>query len=82
MNIVKFKYFIHLVEKERTGNVKDAAVKIGISDRTIFNYVNVLKTRLNAPINYNRDKKTFVFSGKGTLVWKWVKETSKSKTLN
>ena len=74
MNIVKIKYFIHLVEKERTGSAKDAAEKLGISDRTIFNYVNVLKTQLNAPIFYNREKKSFVFNEEGELIWMWMKE--------
>jgi hypothetical protein len=74
MNIVKIKYFIHLVEKERTGNAKLAADKVGVSERMIFNYVNILKNQLNAPINYNREKQSFVFSEEGQLLWKWIKE--------
>jgi hypothetical protein len=74
MNIVKIKYFIHLVEKERTGSAKLAADKVGVSERMIFNYVNILKNQLNAPINYNREKQSFVFSEEGQLLWKWIKE--------
>ncbi len=74
MNLVKIKHFIHLVEKQRTGNAKTAAEKIGISERMIFNYVNILKTQLNAPINYNRNKQTFVFNENGGFIWKWVPE--------
>ena len=74
MNIVKIKYFIHLVEKERTGSAKLAAEKVGVSERMIFNYVNILKNQLNAPINYNREKQSFVFSEEGQLLWKWIKE--------
>ena len=74
MNIVKIKYFIHLIEKERTGSAKLAADKVGVSERMIFNYVNILKNQLNAPINYNREKHSFVFSEEGQLLWKWIKE--------
>ncbi len=74
MNIVKIKYFIHLIEKERTGSAKLAADKVGVSERMIFNYVNILKNQLNAPINYNREKQSFVFSEEGQLLWKWIKE--------
>lgn len=74
MNIVKIKYFIHLIEKERTGSAKVAAEKVGVSERMIFNYVNILKNELNAPINYSREKQSFVFTSNGKLFWKWVKE--------
>ena len=74
MNIEKIKYFIHLIEKERTGSAKVAAEKIGVSERMIFHYVNILKNQLNAPINYNREKQSFVFVTEGKLIWKWIKE--------
>ncbi|MCE2743406.1 MAG: hypothetical protein LW701_07550 [Fluviicola sp.] len=74
MNLDKIKYFIHLVEKERTGTAKAAAEKIGVSERMIFNYVNFLKNQLNAPISYNREKQSFVFTEEGKLFWKWIKE--------
>jgi hypothetical protein len=74
MNIEKIKYFIHLIEKERTGSAKVAAEKIGVSERMVFHYVNILKNQLNAPINYNREKQSFVFVAEGKLIWKWIKE--------
>jgi predicted DNA-binding transcriptional regulator YafY len=74
MNIEKIKYFIHLIEKERTGSAKVAAEKIGVSERMVFHYVNILKNQLNAPINYNREKQSFVFVTEGKLIWKWIKE--------
>jgi hypothetical protein len=74
MNIEKIKYFIHLIEKERTGSAKVAAEKIGVSERMVFHYVNILKNQLNAPINYNREKQSFVFVAEGKLLWKWIKE--------
>ena len=43
MNIKKIKYFIHLVEKERTGAPKDVAVILEVSERTIYHFVQILK---------------------------------------
>jgi hypothetical protein len=76
MNILKIKHFIHLIEKERTGSAKEAAERIGISERMIFNYVRILKTELNAPINYNRNKQTYSFNENGRLIWKWITENN------
>jgi predicted DNA-binding transcriptional regulator YafY len=71
MNIEKFKYFIHLVEKERTGNASDLALKLEVSERTIYSYVRVLRVELNAPIAFNRYKQTYFFSKPGRLLWEW-----------
>ncbi len=76
MNILKIKHFIHLIEKERTGSAKVAAERIGISERMVFNYVRILKTQLNAPINYNRTKQTYSYNENGKLIWKWVSENN------
>ena len=76
MNILKIKHFIHLIEKERTGSAKVAAERIGISERMVFNYVRILKTQLNAPINYNRSKQTYSFNENGKLIWKWDSENN------
>lgn len=74
MNIEKIKHFIHLIEKERTGTAKAAAHRLGVSERMVFNYVHILKHQLNAPINYNRNKQTYVFSENGRLIWRWIPE--------
>ena len=76
MNILKIKHFIHLIEKERTVSAKVAAERIGISERMVFNYVHILKTQLNAPINYNRNKQTYSFNENGKLIWKWISENN------
>jgi transcriptional antiterminator len=73
MNIKKIKYFIHLVEKERTGSPKDVAEILEVSERTIYLYVKTLKTEFNAPILYNPFRKSYYFERKGKLNWVWVK---------
>ena len=73
MNIIKIKQFIQLVEKERTGSPSQVAELLQVSDRMIHNYVNLLKNNFNAPIEYNRYKKSYNFTKKGVLNWEWQK---------
>ena len=73
MNIKKIKYFIHLIEKERTGAPKEVAVILEVSERTIHNYVRTLKIDFNAPIVYNHYRKSYLFETKGKLNWAWMK---------
>jgi len=73
MNIKKIKYFIHLVEKERTGSPKNVAEILEVSERTIYHYVQILKTEFNAPIAYNPYRKSYLFERKGKLNWVWMK---------
>ena len=76
MNIIKIKQFIELVEKQRTGSPKEVAKKLMVSDRMIHNYVNVLRTNFDAPIEYNRYKKSYCFSEAGRLIWEWQMHTN------
>ena len=65
------QHFIHLVQKERTGSPIDLAQKIEVSERMIYNYVAVLRNEFNAPIDYNRYKKSYCFLEEGRLIWEW-----------
>jgi transcriptional antiterminator len=73
MNIQKIKYFIHLVEKERTGSPAELAIKLDVSERTIYHYVQIMKQELNAPIEFNQYRKSYQFDRPGKLQWEWVK---------
>ena len=73
MNIEKFRYFIHLVEKERTGTPAELAKKLEVTERTIYSYVFTLKNELNAPIEFNKYRKTYCFDRPGRFNWHWVK---------
>ncbi|NDF60687.1 MAG: HTH domain-containing protein [Crocinitomicaceae bacterium] len=77
MNILKIKQFILLVEKQRTGSPKEVAAKLAVSNRMIHNYVHLLKSSSNAPIEYNRYKKSYHFTEEGFLAWEWYKVEKK-----
>jgi transcriptional antiterminator len=74
MNIKKIKYFIHLLEKKRTGTPLEIAVKLNVSERMVYNYVHLLRNEFNAPIKFNKYRKSYQFERPGKLNWKWVKK--------
>ena len=46
---------------ESTGNPKIFAMKLNVSERTIYNYINFMRKELKAPIIYNRVKGTYLY---------------------
>lgn len=52
-----------LIKFELTGSPKDFAEKISVSERTIYNYLEYMKTELHAPIVYNNSKKSYCYDG-------------------
>ena len=74
MNLQKIKYFIHLIEKQRTGTPAEVAVKLNVSERTIYSYVSTLKYDLKAPIEFNKFRKSYQFERPGKLIWDWQSE--------
>jgi transcriptional antiterminator len=75
MNISKIKNLIHLIEKERTGTPKELAKRLELSERMVYNYVDVLRKDLKAPIVYNRIKQTYQYNEQGKLRWEWNTNT-------
>ena len=56
-----------LIKFELTGSPKDFAEKISVSERTIYNYLEFMKTELHAPIVYNSSKKSYCYDGECKL---------------
>jgi hypothetical protein len=50
-----------LIKAERTGAPADLAIKLGVSIRTVFAYLNFMKIELNAPISYNSQTKNYYY---------------------
>ena len=46
---------------ESTGNPKKLALKLNVSERTIYNYIHFMREELKAPIIYNRIKGTYQY---------------------
>ncbi|WNM19127.1 HTH domain-containing protein [Flavobacterium capsici] len=56
-----------LIEAERTGTPKELSNKLGLSVRTVFNYINFMKLELNAPITFNTQTKNYYYERKCEL---------------
>lgn len=50
-----------LISKEMTGSPKELASKLLISERSVYNYIAFMKFELQAPIQYNYHKMTYVY---------------------
>ena len=63
MDIRVIKKLHELIKTERTGSPKELCIKLGISERTVYNYISFMKNELNAPIKYSADKATYSYNG-------------------
>lgn len=61
--IEKLEYLKHLIEKENTGCARELACRLGISRRTLFNYLDIFKDQGNN-IKFCRYRKTYYFEDK------------------
>lgn len=59
-----------LIKAERTGTPNDLSNKLGISVRTVYNYINFMKLELNAPITYDSQNKKYSYDRECELNFK------------
>ena len=50
-----------------TGSPKELSDKLGISERTLYNYIAFMKVDLNAPIVFNGNKRSYEYVGECEL---------------
>ncbi len=60
-----------LIKSERTGKPSELALNMELSERTIFNYLEFMRTHLNAPIKWNRYKNTYYYELSGQFNFEW-----------
>ncbi len=59
-----------LILDQRTGKPKDLASRLGISERSVYNYIGYMKNNLNAPISYEAMKQSYYYSSECNLNFK------------
>jgi hypothetical protein len=74
MNLKKIKILVELIDKKATGNPAEVAVKLDVSERMVYSYLETLKTEFHVPIKYSRVLKTYVFGEEGKLDLNWQEE--------
>lgn len=61
-----------LIRKKSTGPPESLAKKLNVSERTIFEYVEILRS-LGADIRYSREKRSYYYSMDGTFDFQFRK---------
>ncbi|WP_051211064.1 HTH domain-containing protein [Runella zeae] len=59
-NIEKYKQLHSLIKKQATGNAKELAYKMGITERQVYNYIQELRD-LDIPIRYDTIHSTYYY---------------------
>lgn len=54
----------HLIHYKSTGNPASLAQKIGISERSLYDYLRILKD-MGAPVRFSRDRRTYYYAEGG-----------------
>lgn len=50
-----------LIKANRAGNSEELSTRLGISVRSVYNYITFMKLELNAPIIYNSQNKNYCY---------------------
>jgi hypothetical protein len=71
MDIRKIITIHELIRKQRTGKPKVLATRIGVSERTVYNYISFIKTELKAPVKWDTMIESYVYESNGKLNFEW-----------
>ncbi len=74
MRIRTIQKLIDLITQENTGNAKKISIQLGISERMVYKYLQILKQDFNAPVVFFRKKNSYVYTEKGNLNLYWQKK--------
>lgn len=70
MDIRVIKKIHELIMQEHTGSPKELSYKLGVSERTIYNYISYMKVEMTSPIIYNNQKGSYMYERECLLVFK------------
>ncbi len=70
MDIRIIKRLHEFLLTEQSGTPDELADKLGISVRTVYNYISYMKTEMNAPIIFDNQKGNYLYNRACLLVFK------------
>jgi hypothetical protein len=59
------------IKQSNTGSAAQFAKQLGISERSLFNYLNVLKNEFHCPLIFDKSSNSYQFKQAGNLNLKW-----------
>ncbi|MEN9303109.1 MAG: hypothetical protein RL264_1538 [Bacteroidota bacterium] len=62
---------VQLLHLANTGSSKQLATTLHISNRTLFHYLDLLKTVFHCPIRFDHQRNSYVFENEGTINFLW-----------
>jgi transcriptional antiterminator len=62
---------VQLLQTANTGSAKQLATTLQISERTLFNYLDLLKNVFLCPIRFDQKRNSYVFENEGTINFLW-----------
>jgi hypothetical protein len=72
--IIKIQQLIEYIHTGDTGSPNEIAIKLGVSERMVFKYIEIIRNEFKAPVKYNRISKTYFFETSGNLDLRWRKK--------
>ena len=81
MNFKNVQLLIELIEQKATGSPAEIALKIGVTERMVYKYLDILKTEFNAPIKYNRANQSYFFTEDGSIDLRWQEEEKQTNKI-
>ncbi len=74
MYLDNLQRLVEAIEQKSTGNAREIAKKLNVSERMVYNYLDVLKNEFGAPIKFNRSTQSYYFTEAGSLDLSWKDE--------
>jgi len=71
MDLTKIERMDLLIRTQSTGRPNEFAEKMGISPRSLFNYLSFMKDQLSAPIKYSNEMQSYYYEEKGSIKMGW-----------
>lgn len=65
--IKRLQYIDNLIREHKTGNADELAEVVGVSSRTIYKYLDIMK-QFGAPIAFNAIAKTYYYETEGSFI--------------
>lgn len=74
MDIRKIIFINGLIKAQRTGSPKALCVQLGVSERTVHNYLRYMRIELKAPIKWNSYKNNYIYENNGEFKFEWQED--------
>lgn len=71
-NLMQLDQLIHM---KATGNPVQLASRLGVSERSLYDFLEWLKTDLECPIGYSKLRETYYYKESGRIIWGFQSET-------